>query len=177
MMNFHPLVAGRFFPRLLPQSRPAASVYAPEREYGAEPLYRRAAFRYISLVITALMAPCAIWNFIGGRYELALIETAVLLPLLWHCWQLLCYRRNFLTPVALLSLSLATLGLSFYYGQNTNVYWAPALVVTFHFMLERKLALIFNGLFFLVVTPVALEALAPSHAVMFLINPSASCMG
>ncbi len=139
-------------------------------EFGAIPSYREAAFRYVSQLLAALMLLLAVWNALRGRHEMAAIEGVVLVPLLIHAWLLRRRDRPLFSPLALLSLALLTLGLSFYYGQDTNVYWAPALVIGFHFLLARRVAVALNLVFVLAMTPVVLDTLEYSHAVIFLLN-------
>lgn len=151
--------------------RPAGETWhAAEDEFSVVPSYREAAFRYASMLIAAVMAMLTVWNALRGRYEMAAIEAVVLLPLLVHGWLLLRHDRPLFSPLTLLSLALLTVGLSFYYGEDTNVYWAPALVIGFHFLLDRPVALTLNLLFVAAVTPVVLDTLEYGHAVVFLLN-------
>lgn len=134
------------------------------------PIYREGAFRYISLSIALVLTPFLLLNLINGRWLLAIVESVFFFIILLHCWRLFRYNKPIISPAVLVGLAALLICGSFFYNRSTNIYWAPSIIIAFHFILERRSALLFNIVFFCVLIPITFLLLAADHAVIFLLS-------
>ena len=132
------------------------------------PLYRDITFRFVSLAFTVLLFPAGFWHMLDDRPGVGLLTLLMALPLAWHCWMQLEFDQPWLSPVAVSAIAALVLQVSFYTGDVSTLYWAPAWIVACHFVLKRKQAIIFNCLFLLVLTPAAWAGLSGASLIMFL---------
>lgn len=134
------------------------------------PLYREAAFRYISLSSLVFLLPIAIFNLMEFRWFLGSIEMAASLFMGIHCWRLFKHNKPLFGAEPLIYLSLVILLLSFIYGRDSNIYWAPAIISSFYFMFERPQAIRLNMVFLVAITPISAFAMGNNHCIMFLLS-------
>ncbi len=160
----------RFFSWFFSSARLKSSGYDFGDNGAIMPIYREAAFRYISLSITLILLPFLISNYVHGHYLFALLETGVMLLLCGHCWGLFRYNRPLLGPIVLASIVPILRYISFYYGRGSNIYWAPPMVVSFYFILPPRQAQLFCLGFLLCMTPISLSLLASKDALAFMVS-------
>ncbi len=141
------------------------------------PVYRQAVFSFSSIAITALLLLLAITYVMAHQYPLALVVAVAIPPMVWHCWRMARYGRHLVPAEALMAATVATLLLTVYYQQYANIYWAPALVVLFHFILSRRVAIVFNLLLYGLLAPVILNVLPTEPAVIMLLSMALMSVG
>jgi diguanylate cyclase (GGDEF)-like protein len=139
-------------------------------ELVALPRYREITFRFVSVAFTLMLILLGIWHLLVDRSGLGVMTIILSIPLLWHCWMQLIFGKSLLSPAAMFSIVGLALVVSFYFGDASTLYWAPVLIVAFHFVLERKVALRFNSLFLVLLIPAAWFALSGSNLLMFLLS-------
>ena len=137
---------------------------------GIIPLYREAAFRYVSLASLVFLLPISIFNIIDQRWLLGGIEFLISLLMALHCWRLFKNNKPLFTAQPMVYLSIGALLLSFIYGRDSNIYWAPAIVSSFYFMLERPLAIRLNLFFLFAMVPICLIKMTNNHSIIFLLS-------
>lgn len=161
---------GRIAGWLLGSMKQAETRQLASSQGAVMPIYREAAFRYISLAFAILMVPYSLANFYSGQYLLGVIEVALFIPLVYHCWRLLTHSKPLFTPVFMMSTSLAVVSTAMLYSQSTNIYWFPAMVLTCYFILEHRQATLFNFLYLLLALPLSLLVLPAGHAIFFMLS-------
>ena len=155
-----------FFPRV----GAGDTVHLPLGDSLQMPLYRDVTFRFVSLAFTLLLIPGGFWHLVAERSGVGLITLLLALPLAWHCWMQLEFDRPWLSPLAVMGLAALVLQLAFYTGGVGALYWASAWIVSCHFVLARKQAIIFNSVFLLLLMPAAWQGLSGSTLLMFLFS-------
>lgn len=134
------------------------------------PLYREAAFRYISLSSLVFLLPLAAFNLFDQRWVLGSFEAFISLVMAAHCWRLFRNNTPIISAQPMVYLSLIILLLSFIYGRSSNIYWAPAIVSSFYFMLERPRAIRLNVLFLIAMVPTSWLIMNANHSIMFMLS-------
>lgn len=137
---------------------------------GIIPIYREAAFRYISLASVIFLLPISLFNLFEQRWILGGFEILISLFMGFHCLRLFRDNKPLFTAQPMVYLSLVILVLSFVYGRDSNIYWAPAIVSSFYFMLERPQAIRLNIIFLLAMVPITGFTMTGNHSIMFLIS-------
>lgn len=163
--------------RLFSASDTSKISYSLDHDSRSMPIYRQAAFRFSSVAMTALILVSAISYAIAHQYQLALAIAATFPVMIWHCWRMFRYSKALVPAELLMAVTVATLMLTIYYEQYANIYWAPALVVLFHFILTRKLAILFNLLLYGLLAPVIIETLPSQPAMIMLLSMALMSVG
>lgn len=117
---------------------------------------RRGAYRYIFLLLTAVLLPL-VANNVYLNQPLPLMAALLLLVVLVLNIVLLSLNREaFLSPPIVVGISIALLVMSLYLGQNYNLYLLFPLLVALPILLKTRDAIILGVFTGLVTTPVVL---------------------
>jgi PAS domain-containing protein len=111
---------------------------------------------FLALAVTGVLflLPFAANNFLQGRPILGAVMTAVVAWFVVH--GVAVYRGRRLLPAwAVLAPVLGTLGYAMALRGQSSIFWAFPLVLLFHFILERRIANLFNTALVLLAAPTA----------------------
>lgn len=104
------------------------------------PVYREAAYRFVSLAVGLLLPYIAVLYGYYQNYLLVLLYGISSTLVLVHCWQLLVKNIRILSPEILLILVVSLMASAIATGEPEAVYWSYTVIVSFYLMLERRLA-------------------------------------
>jgi len=113
---------------------------------------------FVALAITGavFLLPFAANNLLQGRIFLGVLNTAIVAWFLVH--GIAVYRGRRLLPAAVVFLPvLLTLGYAMAVRGEVAIFWAYPAILLFHFLLERRIANLFNASIVLMAAPFALS--------------------
>lgn len=103
---------------------------------------RRDAYRYILLVLCAVLAPIVLHDFYSQQLVGAVAGAILLLVFVANIWQLSLGHTAFLRPTLALFLTIALVFLSAIYGHAYNFFWLYPLLVALPVMLRTRVAMV-----------------------------------
>jgi diguanylate cyclase (GGDEF)-like protein len=101
----------------------------------------RDAYRYILLLLVAVLAPMSVHSLVIGQAALAAVTLALLLVLLANIWLLSSNRQAFLSPTLLLALGILLILLAVGLGQPYSIYWMYPLLAGMPVLLRSRRSL------------------------------------
>ena len=126
---------------------------------------------FVALAITGavFLLPFAANNLLQGRIVLGVLNTVVVLWFLVH--GVAVYRGRRLLPAAVVFLPvLATLGYAIAVRGEVGIFWGYPAILLFHFLLERRVANLFNISIVLMAAPFALSHFGPDIALRMVVT-------
>jgi PAS domain S-box-containing protein len=126
---------------------------------------------FLALAVTGVLflLPFAVNNFLQGRHLLGVVNTAIVAWFVVH--GVAVYReRRLLPPWAVFIPVLATLGYAMAVRGEVGIFWAFPTVLLFHFILERRVANLYNTLVVLLAAAPAYFAFGPDIALRIVVT-------
>jgi diguanylate cyclase (GGDEF)-like protein len=114
---------------------------------------RKSAYRYVLIALAVMLAPINAYNFYSDRLLPAACGVLVLFLFIANIYQLTRNREPFLSPPAVLLITLALVVLSLAYGQILTLYWLYPLLVALPVLLKTRAAVWLGVMVGLIVTP------------------------
>ena len=124
-------------------------------------------FRWVCIACALFITPFAIHHLLAGELLPGLSGLSVAALFLLDFLSLHYRERPLMNREVVLALAAASLCLMVQRLGGQALYWAFPLVITFHFILGRRAALLLNGLFFLTVVALAAPILEPALLLRF----------
>jgi diguanylate cyclase (GGDEF)-like protein len=144
--------AESFAGELLPQERAQDGRLVDE----ASDRRRRGAYRYVFLLLTAVLLPLAAYNIYLNQPLPILAALLLLLVLVVNIVLLSLDREAFLSPPVVVAISIALLIMSLYLGQSYNLYLMFPLLFALPVFLKTRDAIILGGCTVLMSAPAVL---------------------
>ncbi len=99
---------------------------------------RRDAYRYILLLLAAVLVPVTLHNLYGGEPLPSAAGLILTLVIIANIWLLSRHRDPFLTPPLVLLMSMALVLLLVVAGQEYSIYWLYPLLVALPVLLHSR---------------------------------------
>jgi len=126
----------------------------------------RDAYRYILLLLVAVLAPMFIHDLYTGQALLSVISFVLLTILLANIWLLRGDRQAFLSPTLLLVLAISLILLAVALGQRYSIYWMYPLLAGLPVLLRSRRSLVIGLASGALALPIVLARFDTSSAVM-----------
>jgi CheY-like chemotaxis protein/PAS domain-containing protein len=133
----------------------------------AEPIvaaYREKILYALALVGALVVAPFSIGNFIKGYLLIGCLSMAVVLVFVADAIAIYLRRRLPVPIPAAFALVVAALAIAVWERGLLGIFWSFPAILLFHFVLERRIANLFNATFVAVVGGVAFYTMASDVA-------------
>ncbi|MCZ6830413.1 MAG: hypothetical protein O7F73_12670, partial [Gammaproteobacteria bacterium] len=131
---------------------------------------RKVAYRYVLMAIAVMLGPIDAHNFYTGNTIPAIAGLLMLFLFLINIVMLTRDQEPFLSPPAVLMMTLALVLLSLVYGQNYNLYWIYPLLVALPVLLKTRVSVWLGILVGIVVTPFVLMRFDTNTAIIVLLS-------
>jgi len=128
--------------------------------------YRIKTTLWLTITALVLLPPFAINNFIQARYSVGLTALIIIVILFLQAWNIYQGRDSQKLAVAgLVPAMIVFLAICFQNQQIIGALWCYPIILVFHFILPRRLAIYANICMLIVAVPFAWYTLDPSLAV------------
>ena len=130
----------------------------------------RDAYRYILLLLAAVLAPMLVHNLYTGQTVLSVACVVLLTGLLVNIWLLSGNRQAFLSPTPVLGLGILLILLAVSLGQNYSIYWLYPLLAGLPVLLDSRRSLAIGLVSGALALPVLFARFDTSSAIMLCLS-------
>lgn len=127
-------------------------------------------FRYFGLIVFAALTPFAINDLYLGRYDMAAADALALL-LIFLDFLSVRNRGRVLFPRSLMILGVCLILWYAVYRQGVlGIYWSYVMIVCIYFLLDYRVAVVFNIIFLVGMVPLSLNAVGEYESYRVLVT-------
>ncbi len=131
---------------------------------------RRDAYRYVLIALAFVLVSIDVHSFYIGEFLPAVVGLFLLVIYIANIWQLSANLDAPVSPVLILSMTLAALLLAIYYGQTYTMYWLYPLLVLMPVMVRRRAAIWLGIMCGVVLAPLVFQRTDASTAIVICLS-------